>query len=92
MSICAEIELMYANVSRIMVEGQAHPHSFLRDGDEKRFTSVSVDASLGKDKITATVTSGLKDLLVLKTTESSFENFVTDEFRTLPGALDVISR
>ena len=35
--------------------------------------------------IVATVSSGLRDLLVLKTTESSFEGFFTDEFRTLPG-------
>ena len=33
----------------------------------------------------ATVSAGIKDLLVLKSTESSFENFVRDEFRTLPG-------
>lgn len=60
-----------------------------------------VDATAGKDKLVAKVTSGLKGLLgagyitgqstvpanrditVLKTTGSAFENFVRDEYTTL---------
>ena len=34
------------------------------------------------------VTSGLRNLRVLKTTQSAFVNFVDDEFRTLPDAKD----
>lgn len=71
--------------SRIPVAGKPHKHSFVRNGDDKRLTSVTIDGTAGKDKMTATLSSGIKDLLVLKTTESSFENFVTDKFRTLPG-------
>ncbi|KII84316.1 hypothetical protein PLICRDRAFT_95300 [Plicaturopsis crispa FD-325 SS-3] len=67
-----------------LVDGaQGHPHSFFRDGDDKRFVKVELDASAGKDKIVADVSAGISDLLVLKTTESSFENFVRDEYTTL---------
>lgn len=34
------------------------------------------------------VTSGLNNLRVLKTTKSSFVNFVNDEYRTLPDQTD----
>ncbi|KAL1123871.1 hypothetical protein AAG570_001641, partial [Ranatra chinensis] len=36
------------------------------------------------------VTSGLRGLRVLKTTQSSFTDFTTDEFRTLPDSQDRI--
>ncbi|KAL5504045.1 hypothetical protein ACEPAH_8118 [Sanghuangporus vaninii] len=68
---------------RISVDGKAHPHSFWRDGDEKRVVDVEIDATGGKDAMTAKVTSGVHDLLVLKSTGSAFENFFRDEFTTL---------
>jgi urate oxidase len=49
--------------SRIPVQGREHEHSFVRDGEEKRVTSVEVDGTRGKDKLVATVTSGIQDLL-----------------------------
>ncbi|KAF5344361.1 hypothetical protein D9758_013255 [Tetrapyrgos nigripes] len=60
-----------------------HPHSFWRDGEEKRVVEVEVDASKGKDTLIAKVTSGLKDLLILKSTGSAFTNFIRDEYTTL---------
>ncbi|EIN05494.1 uricase [Punctularia strigosozonata HHB-11173 SS5] len=69
---------------------KAHTHSFYRDGEEKRTVSVEVDATAGKDKLVAKVTSGLKGLLVLKTTGSAFENFVRDEYTTLVEVNDRI--
>ncbi|KAI0773327.1 uricase [Trametes elegans] len=74
-------------------EGQTpkpHPHSFFRDGDDKRTVHAEIDASAGKDKIVARVTAGLKDLLVLKTSGSGFESFVRDEFTTLAEVNDRI--
>ncbi|KAK7052359.1 uricase [Favolaschia claudopus] len=80
--------------SRIPVPGDQgtteHPHSFIRDGDEKRIVKVEIDASKGKDKITAKVTSGISDLLVLKTTESAFSGFVRDKYTTLKEVDDRI--
>lgn len=76
--------------SRIAVNGQQqpHPHSFVRNGDEKRLASVTLDATglEGKKEIHATVSAGLKDLLVLKSSGSSFENYVVDKFTTLKRA------
>lgn len=68
------------------VEGLGpHPHSFLRDGDEKRVVSATVDGSAGKDRLVGTLQSGMKDLLVLKSGGSSFTGFFRDENTTLPG-------
>ncbi|KAJ6492710.1 hypothetical protein C8R47DRAFT_420269 [Mycena vitilis] len=80
--------------SLILVAGEQgiaeHQHSFIRDGDEKRIVNVEVDASKGKDKLTASVTAGLSDLLVLKTTESAFTGFVRDKYTTLQEVDDRI--
>ncbi|EJU04774.1 uricase [Dacryopinax primogenitus] len=81
----AFIDIEQLKWSRITVskDGQPHRHSFVRDGDEKRLTSVEVDATKGKNAITAKVTSGLSGLLVLKSGGSAFEGFVRDEWTTL---------
>jgi urate oxidase len=67
---------------RIAVDGQPHPHSFHRASDEKRTTAVTV---AGDD---AWVVSGLKDLIVLKSTGSEFHGFTRDEYTTLPETTD----
>lgn len=80
----AEITISKLKWSRIPVAGAPHKHSFVRNGDDKRFTFVNVQDTNGDKKaLKATVSSGIKDLLVLKTTESSFENFVRDEYTTV---------
>ncbi|CAG8583638.1 14931_t:CDS:2, partial [Acaulospora colombiana] len=76
--------------SRIPVQGREHEHSFVRDGEEKRVTSVEVDGTLGKDKLVGKVTSGIQDLLVLKSSGSAFENFLKDEYTTLVPVSDRI--
>ncbi|PCH42707.1 uricase [Wolfiporia cocos MD-104 SS10] len=67
-----------------------HPHAFYRDGDDKRIAKVEIDGTGGKDKLVAKVTSGITDLLVLKSTGSAFENFVRDEYTTLVEVNDRI--
>jgi len=69
--------------SRIPVNGQAHPHAFMRDGEERRVASIEIDGTAGKDKMTAKVTSGISGLLVLKSTGSAFTSFIRDEYTTL---------
>ncbi|PVF97217.1 putative urate oxidase [Serendipita vermifera] len=76
--------------SRIPVQGREHEHSFVRDGEEKRVTSVEVDGTQGKDKLVGKVTSGIQDLLVLKSSGSAFENFLKDEYTTLVPVSDRI--
>jgi urate oxidase len=69
---------------RIPVNGFGHDHAFVRRGGEVRTTVVEV-TSAG-----ATVTSGLKDLVVLKSTGSEFKGFLRDDYTTLPDADDRI--
>ncbi|KZT57633.1 putative urate oxidase [Calocera cornea HHB12733] len=88
----AFIDIEQLKWSRIVVSknGNPHKHSFTRDGEEKRLTSVEIDATKGKDAVTAKVTSGLSGLLVLKSSGSAFEGFVRDEWTTLPEVNDRI--
>jgi len=78
--------------SRILVgeKEEPHQHSFVRDGNEKLFIKTEVDASAGKDKVKGTISGGLQDLLVLKSSGSAFENFFTDEYTTLIPVSDRI--
>jgi urate oxidase len=62
----------------------------VRDGEDKRHVSVVVDGTKGKNNLSATCKSGVSDLLVLKSTGSSFENFVRDKYTTLPEVDDRI--
>ncbi|GAA6055839.1 hypothetical protein JCM3770_004785 [Rhodotorula araucariae] len=84
------VDVVQLKWMRIAVEGRPHPWSFVRNGEDKRTASVVVDATRGKNKITATCEAGLKDLLVLKTHESSFEDYWFDEYTTLKPVNDRI--
>jgi len=88
----AKISIEKLKWSRIVIPGkpEGHNHSFVRDGDEKRTVEVVVDATTGANDVTATVSAGLNDLLILKTTGSSFENFIRDDYTTLAEVSDRI--
>lgn len=64
-------------------KSEGHKHAFWRDGTEKRFVEVEVARKSDGDCAVARVAGGLRDLLVLKSTGSAFENFVRDEYTTL---------
>lgn len=70
---------------RLDVGGQPHDHGFMMQGSEIRTAYVTFD-SKGK----AEVTAGLKDLKVLKTTQSGYSGFLHDKYTTLPDASDRI--
>ena len=59
------------------------PHSFARRGDEVRTCHVVHDADAG-----VTVVGGLRDLVLLNTTDSEFRGFARDEYTTLAEAGD----
>ncbi|KAK9761646.1 hypothetical protein K7432_013305 [Basidiobolus ranarum] len=80
----AHVHIVQYRWARINVDGKPHPHSFYRDGAETRQTWVTVT---GND---VSIKSGLEDLLVLKTTGSSFTNFHLCENTTLQDADDRI--
>jgi urate oxidase len=69
---------------RLSAGGRPHPHAFARRGGEEWTTTVSRDAG------GARVSSGLTNLVVLKTTDSAFAGFPRDAFTTLPETTDRI--
>jgi urate oxidase len=69
---------------RVPVGGTGHDHTFVRRGSEVRTTVVTVDAG------GAEVVSGLRDLVLLKSTGSEFAGFLVDEYTTLRPTHDRI--
>jgi len=64
-----------------------HHHAFVRSGSEERFTTVvACGQAMGQPIVS--VESGLRDLKILKTTQSSFVDFYRDEYTVLPDAPD----
>ena len=61
-----------------------HPHAFARDGGHVRTATVTYD---GHD---AWVVSGVKHLVLLKTTDSEFSGFLQERYTTLPPTHDRI--
>ncbi|MXM63942.1 urate oxidase [Streptomyces sp. HUCO-GS316] len=59
-------------------------HSFVRQGRETRLTQITYDGSSWE------VVSGLKDLVVMNSTDSEFWGYVKDKYTTLPEAHDRI--
>ncbi|KZS21625.1 uricase [Daphnia magna] len=68
---------------RAEIDGKKHNHAFV-------FTPVAVRVCTVRMERNGVpvVESGLKDLRVLKTTQSAFVNFVADDYRSLPDASD----
>ncbi|KIR41481.1 urate oxidase [Cryptococcus deuterogattii 99/473] len=84
------VDIVGLKWSRISVDGKPHKWSFVRDGDEKAIVECAVDGSAGSESATADLKIGIKDLLVLKTSGSAFENFHRDENTTLADVADRI--
>lgn len=69
---------------RVPVHGRGHDHTWVRRGTEVRTTVVTADAG------GATVESGLRDLVLLKSTGSEFAGFLRDGYTTLQETSDRI--
>ncbi|MFC7849559.1 factor-independent urate hydroxylase [Arthrobacter sp. NPDC057388] len=69
---------------RIQAHGSAHDHSFVRKGQEVR------TAVLVRDGDATHLISGLKDLTVLKSTQSGFIGYPKDKYTTLQETTDRI--
>jgi urate oxidase len=80
----ARVEIDEYAWDRIEADGAPHDHSFVRRGQEVRNTVVTVDGDR------AWVVSGIKDLVLLKSTGSEFRGFYTDQYTTLPETSDRI--
>jgi len=68
--------------SRILVDGKAHDHSFVLDGNGKPF--VKLAAKRGS----STIASGIEDFSFMKTTESGWAGYVMDEATTIKETTD----
>ncbi|HXB48443.1 MAG TPA: urate oxidase [Streptosporangiaceae bacterium] len=66
---------------RARVPGGEHPHAFVRASQEVRTTTVTVEGR-GREQ-RAWVLSGLRDLVLLKSTGSEFAGFLHDRYTTL---------
>jgi urate oxidase len=77
----ARIEIEEYAWDRIRVDGREHDHSFVRKGSEVRTTVVTIDGKGASQR--AWVVSGLKDLVLLKSTGSEFWGYLTDDYTTL---------
>jgi urate oxidase len=82
----ARIEVEEYAWERATVAGAGHPHTFIRSGQDVRTTAVTV-AGRGPAQ-RAWVVSGLRDLVVLKSTGSEFAGFLTDRYTTLDETRD----
>ena len=69
---------------RVPVGGEGHDHTWVRRGPEVRTTVVDV-SDAGTE-----VVSGLRDLVLLKSTGSEFHGFLKDRYTTLPETDDRI--
>jgi urate oxidase len=84
----ARIEVDEYAWDRIQVDGSGHDHSFVKSGGGVRTTIVNIDGR-GEGR-RAHVVSGIKDLVVLKSTGSEFHGFLKDEYTTLAETNDRI--
>jgi urate oxidase len=80
----AEIDISERGWRRMEINGKPHPHSFVSGGESKMFTCVSCTRD-SRD-----VRSGVRDLIILKSTGSGFEGYARDEFTTLAETTDRI--
>src|SRR5712691_8882656 len=74
---------------RVPVEGVGHAHTFVRVGPEVRRCEVTIEAAQSVSP-NYWVISGIKDLIVLKSTGSEFAGFLKDRYTTLPETTDRI--
>ena len=79
-----EVEIGEHPWSRIEVGGKAHGSAFQSAGAEQRTARVVTT------RAACTVEAGIADLLVLKSSASSFEGFLQDEYTTLKESADRI--
>ncbi|KXL45831.1 hypothetical protein M433DRAFT_158679 [Acidomyces richmondensis BFW] len=81
----AHVNIKVHRWTRMEVEGKPHPHSFLRDGEEKRTVQIVARRNTG-----ISIRSGIAGLLVLKSTGSQFWGFHRDEYTRLGETWDRI--
>jgi urate oxidase len=64
-----------------------HKHAFQRVGPHQYFTQVTGEKRPGKD-VTLALKSGIRELQIVKTTQSGFEGYHRDKYTSLPESKD----
>jgi urate oxidase len=80
----ARVEASERVWARMSIGGVPHPHSFSGTGQSRPFTIATATGD------SVTLQSGIRDLLILKSTESGFTDYPRCEFTTLPETRDRI--
>lgn len=80
----ASAEIFAKDWQRLQINGRPHPHSFQAGSEARRWTRV-----VGT-RAAHTIQSGVRDLVILKSTGSGWEGYPRDEFTTLPETNDRI--
>jgi urate oxidase len=78
-----EINIASTLWENALVDGKPHPSTFIRGTSEAETTAVTCVQGSGPS-----VTSGLEDLVILKTANSGFEGYLRDSLTTLPETAD----
>jgi urate oxidase len=82
----AKVDITELRWKRIKVKGKPHQHAYVNGGTELHTVVATVDKK-GKP---ANLLGGVKNLEVIKTTNSAWKDFVSDRYRTLKDADDRI--
>ncbi len=78
----ARIKLEMYPWRRLDSGGSPHPHAFVADGSYKRTATVTYENG------EARIVSGIRDLVLLKTTDSEFHDYLQDRYTTLKPTTD----
>src|SRR5215470_573802 len=84
----ARVDVEEYRWERVAVAGAEHAHTFIRAGHEVRTAAATIDAEQAVRK--SWVVSGVKDLVLLKSTGSQFTGFLKDRYTTLAETTDRI--
>jgi urate oxidase len=79
----AEVTVESVLWKRLSFDGIPHPDSFMRGSDERQTTTIS-----RTQNAIFTITSGLDNLVILKTAKSAFAGYIKDSLTTLPETHD----
>lgn len=79
-----QVEIQEHTWTRMQFNGEQHPHAYTGGGSEKHTTLILQEGN------TISVSAGIADLLILKTTDSAFEHYIQDAYTTLKPASDRI--
>jgi urate oxidase len=78
------IDMTEYGYTRMHFDGSTHPHAYIGNGPGKS------TALITQDRENITVRAGVKDLLILKTTDSGFAHFIRDAYTSLKETDDRI--